>query len=77
MISIMTDLKKMSDEKLLQWTGGWKQGHPNHLQGLEELARHRERPNRKRSRIAIGVATASLVVAVASLIVAIIALRQR
>lgn len=63
----MTDLHKMSDRELARWIAGWRPDTEDHILGVAELDRRKNRGNTIRGWIAIGVSLLALVVSTAAL----------
>jgi hypothetical protein len=64
----MADLKEMSDGQLAEWIAGWKPGTKDHILGMAELDRRKNRGNTIRGWIAIGISLLALVVSIIALI---------
>ncbi len=64
-------VRQMTDDELIEWTGGWKPSCAAHLAGIQELKRRNEIPNSRRSWIAMGISLGSLSVALAALLIAL------
>jgi len=63
----MADLKSKSDGELAEWIAGWKPGTKDHILGMAELDRRKNRGNTIRGWIAIAISLLALIVAVAAL----------
>jgi hypothetical protein len=66
------DLRGLSDEDLLRFIGGWKEGHEHRLAGMRELARRDQAPAGRRARNALLISCASLAISAAGFIFAIV-----
>jgi len=65
-------LRKMTNHKLYEWTGGWKVGSQDHLAGQAEIKRRHQKPSDTRSRASLWIVAGSLLVAVGALAVALL-----
>ena len=63
----MKDLRKMSDGELAEWISGWKSSTKEHILGMAELDRRKNRGNTIRGWIAIGISVLALVVSIIAL----------
>jgi len=67
-MSELRKLRKMTDDQLVEYVGGWKQESPNYIAGMIELRRRQERPNEIRGWIALGIAGLSFVISITALL---------
>ncbi len=63
----MADLKQKSDSELAEWIAGWKPGSKDHILGMAELDRRKNRGNTIRGWIAIAISVLALVVSITAL----------
>ena len=64
---IMADLKQKSDSELAESIAGWKPGTKNHILGMAELDRRKNRGNTVRGWIAIIISILALIVSIVAL----------
>lgn len=65
-------LRGLSDDDLLKYIGGWKDGHEHRIAGMRELARRDQQPTARRAQRALVISCASLVVSIAGFVLAMV-----
>ena len=68
----LKDLRTKTDDELVEWIAGWKEGTFDHVIGMLELKRRQERPNEIRGWIAIFIAALAVILSFAAILVAIL-----
>lgn len=66
-MSTLSDLRKKTDDELVDYIGGWKTDSRNYLAGMIELRRRQDRPNQIRGWIAIFLSIVAICVSVTAL----------
>jgi hypothetical protein len=61
-MTTLSELRTKTDDELVEWLSGWKEGTKYYIAGMIELKRRQERPNEIRGWIAVAVSAVSLVI---------------
>ncbi|MBT5107105.1 MAG: hypothetical protein HOM25_00360 [Rhodospirillaceae bacterium] len=64
----LKELRGKTDDELVEWLSGWKEGTKFHIAGMIELRRRQERPNEIRGWAAIFFSAFAILISVFALI---------